>query len=79
MVHHIYLRVAPRTVAPRPVQAVVAEWRRKLLGQFPGADVDIAPTANLIETRNLLCPPEADTPEESDEARRIIEALLPPS
>jgi len=79
MVHHIYLRVAPRTVAPRPVQDVVAEWRRKLLGHFPGAYVDIAPTANLIETRNLLFPPEADTPEESDAARRIIEALLPPS
>jgi hypothetical protein len=31
-----------------------------------------------ITGRNLLFPPEADTPEESDEAQRIIEALLPP-
>jgi len=79
MVHHIYLRVAPRAVAPRPVQAVVTEMRRKLLGHFPGADVDIAPTANLIETHHRLFPPEADTPEESVAAQRLIEALLSPS
>jgi hypothetical protein len=76
MVRHICIRFTPRVEVLSPLYARIAALRRQLEQAFPGAGVLLTPTESESESRDVLAQLAADTPQEYDDARRTIEALL---